>query len=221
MLFRSAPGRTLTLPLGGRTQPVYVRGVWRDYARQFGAIAMDTADYRALTGDTRVNDLAIWLQPGATPAEVQGRVRALLPDPGALGKAYADLFRQRGGRFVAADARKLESVHDGWRLATGDGAIQARDAVVALGPWSNDILRPLNLELPLIGKRGYHKHYAALGNAALSRPVLDVDGGYVLAPMARGIRLTTGAEFARFDAPPTPIQIEKTEPLARIGRAHV
>jgi D-amino-acid dehydrogenase len=45
--------------------------------------------------------------------------------------------------------------------------------------------------------------------------VLDVEGGYVLAPMARGIRLTTGAEFARFDAPPTPVQIDKTEPLAR------
>jgi len=37
----------------------------------------------------------------------------------------------------------------------------------------------------------------------------------VLAPMVRGIRLTTGAEFARRDAPPTPVQIERTEPMAR------
>lgn len=138
-----------------------------------------------------------------------------VPDPGAVGKAYAALFRKRGGRFVMADARVIEPTSEGWRLAADAGPIEARDVVVALGPWSNKILRPLGIELPLIGKRGYHKHYAALGNATLSRPVLDVDCGYVLSPMARGIRLTTGAEFARFDAPPTPVQIEKTEPMAR------
>lgn len=138
-----------------------------------------------------------------------------VPDPGAVGKAYADLFRQLGGRLVSADARKLEPTRDGWRLNDDANPVDARDVVVALGPWSNEVLRPLGIELPLIGKRGYHKHYAALGNATLSRPVLDVDGGYVLAPMTRGIRLTTGAEFARFDAPPTPVQIDKTEPLAR------
>jgi D-amino-acid dehydrogenase len=33
--------------------------------------------------------------------------------------------------------------------------------------------------------------------------------------MSRGIRLTTGAEFARFGAPPTPVQLNKVEPIAR------
>ncbi len=136
-------------------------------------------------------------------------------DPGAVGKAYANLFCQRGGRFVTADARKIENIGEHWCLNTETGAIEARHAVVALGPWSNEVLRPLGIELPLIGKRGYHKHYAARGGATLARPVFDVEGGYVLAPMSRGIRLTTGAEFARFDAPPTPVQIEKSEPLAR------
>ena len=138
-----------------------------------------------------------------------------VPDPGAVGKAYADLFRQRGGRLVTADARVLERMGERWRLAMNDNAIESRDVVVALGPWSNEVLRPQGVELPLIGKRGYHMHYAARGNATLARPVFDVEGGYVLAPMARGIRLTTGAEFARFDAPPTPVQVDKAEPLAR------
>lgn len=138
-----------------------------------------------------------------------------VPDPGAVGKAYAALFCQRGGRLISADARKIETAGERWRLNADAHAIDAHQVVVALGPWSNEVLRPLGIELPLIGKRGYHKHYAALGNATLSRPVLDVEGGYVLAPMTRGIRLTTGAEFARFDAPPTPVQIEKTEPMAR------
>jgi D-amino-acid dehydrogenase len=45
--------------------------------------------------------------------------------------------------------------------------------------------------------------------------VLDVENGYLLAPMARGIRLTTGAEIARRDAPRTPTQLAAVEPVAR------
>jgi putative ABC transport system permease protein len=64
--------------------PVRVLGVWRDYARQFGAIVMHDADYRRLTGDARLNDLALWLAPGTDLGAVQSGLRALLPDPGML-----------------------------------------------------------------------------------------------------------------------------------------
>ena len=70
----------------GEAPPVfYVAGVWRDYARQFGAIAMDQRDFERLTGDRRVNDLALWLAPGADPPQVQQAVRALAQtqSPGA------------------------------------------------------------------------------------------------------------------------------------------
>jgi putative ABC transport system permease protein len=55
----------------------FVAGVWRDYARQFGAIAIDQRDFVRLTGDQRVNDLALWLTPGASEAAVQQAVRQL------------------------------------------------------------------------------------------------------------------------------------------------
>jgi len=63
----------------------FVAGVWRDYARQFGAIAMDQRDFERLTGDRRVNDLALWLVPGAADAPLQQAVRALAQaqSPGA------------------------------------------------------------------------------------------------------------------------------------------
>jgi putative ABC transport system permease protein len=83
-LYGSAPGSTLVLPLGGRDLRVFVRGVWRDYARQFGAIAIDAADYRRATGDDRLNDLALWLAPDASAEAVQRALRALL---GAEGDA--------------------------------------------------------------------------------------------------------------------------------------
>ena len=136
-------------------------------------------------------------------------------DPGALVRAYNELFLQRGGRFVQGDARTLEEARPGWRLETQDGTVTTRDTVVALGPWSDLVFRKFGYRLPFAVKRGYHLHFRPKGNAVLNHPVLDVDGGFLLAPMARGIRLTTGAEFALRDAPPTPVQMRRAEPLAR------
>jgi D-amino-acid dehydrogenase len=138
-----------------------------------------------------------------------------VPDPGGLAKAYAALFKRKGGRFWVGDARALEQVAGGWRIAGPDGAATAREAVVALGPWSDQVFRPLGYSIPLNVKRGYHLHLAPRGNATLHHPVLDSDLGYLLAPMNRGIRLTTGVEFARRDAPPTPVQVERALPRAR------
>jgi D-amino-acid dehydrogenase len=73
---------------------------------------------------------------------------------------------------------------------------------------------PLGYSIPLNVKRGYHIHLAPRGNAVLNHPVLDTDQGFLLAPMNRGIRLTTGAEMARRDAPPTPVQVERAMPKA-------
>ena len=55
----------------------------------------------------------------------------------------------------------------------------------------------------------------AKGNASLSRPIIDTEYGYALTPMEQGIRLTTGAEFASRDAPPTPVQFDRVMPHAR------
>ena len=70
-------------------------------------------------------------------------------------------------------------------------------------------------DLPLAVKRGYHMHYRAAGHARLNHPVLDTERGYFLAPMRRGIRLTTGAEFALRDAIKSPVQLGRAEPIAR------
>jgi len=93
-LYGSTPGSQITLPLGGQAVQVRVLGVWRDYARQFGAITIDDADYRRLTGDTRINDLALWLTPGTEPATVQNTLRALLPDPTMLDFASSAELRK-------------------------------------------------------------------------------------------------------------------------------
>ena len=138
-----------------------------------------------------------------------------IPDPGALAKAYTALFKRKGGRFVVGDARTLEQDAGRWRVSGPEGGIVAREVVVALGPWSDLVFGPLGYSIPLGIKRGYHLHLAPRGNAVLNQPVLDFDLGFLLAPMNRGIRLTTGVEFARRDAPCTPVQIKQALPRAR------
>jgi D-amino-acid dehydrogenase len=140
---------------------------------------------------------------------------AAVSDPGALAKAYAALFAARGGRFLAGDATTLRDAAGRWTIATRDGPLQAGEVVVALGPWADVVFRRLGYRIPLGVKRGYHRHYQARGNAVLNHPIFDADGAYVLAPMARGLRLTTGAEFAKRDAPATPVQLEFAEAEAR------
>jgi putative ABC transport system permease protein len=64
-------------PLAGGPPVFFVAGVWRDYVRQFGAVTMDARDFERLTGDASASDLALWLAPGASEAQVQQEVRAL------------------------------------------------------------------------------------------------------------------------------------------------
>jgi putative ABC transport system permease protein len=79
-LHGARPGQPLT-PLaqafGPGAPPLFVAGVWRDYARQSGSVAIDQADYQGLTGDRRVNDLLLWLTPGADTAQVQRSLREI------------------------------------------------------------------------------------------------------------------------------------------------
>jgi D-amino-acid dehydrogenase len=137
------------------------------------------------------------------------------PDPQALTRAYAALFIERGGRMERGDAMSLEPSPAGWMVAASSGRLAARDAVVALGAWSDRLVRKLGLRLPFFVKRGYHMHFEARGNASLSRPMLDLEKGYSVAPMAQGLRLTTGAEFARVDDPPSGAHLDRLEPFAK------
>ncbi len=76
----------------------YVAGVWRDYARQFGAVAMDSRDFVRLSGDRRVNDLALWLDAQADSDAVEQAVRE-----------QADHLSGAGGLIEFASTRQIRA----------------------------------------------------------------------------------------------------------------
>jgi putative ABC transport system permease protein len=71
-------GAPLQLAFAGEIHAFEVVGIWRDYARQEGAVVIELDDFRALTGDARTNDLGLFLAPGTDPASVMDAVRATL-----------------------------------------------------------------------------------------------------------------------------------------------
>lgn len=155
------------------------------------------------------------LLPGAVAGAVHWRDPVTVSDPGAVTRAYAGLFSTRGGLLLQADAGALQQGGEGWRLPAGSEVWRAPEAVVALGPWSNDLCQRLGYRFPLGFKRGYHMHYAAADGAVPQHPLCDAQAGFVLTSMERGIRLTTGIELAGRDEPSDPWQLDQAERVAR------
>lgn len=160
------------------------------------------------------------LEPGLRPIFARAlwvQDASAVDSPGAVVQGYAAWLQAQGGQLLNRTATGLQRTEGGWSVHTREGtAHTAEHVVLALGPWSRDFLREhLGLSLPMAYERGQHRHFHATGGPGLSRPVYDTAGGYVLAPMAQGLRLSTGVELNARDAPPSRVQLEAAERAAR------
>lgn len=149
---------------------------------------------------------AMWVQDASS-----------VDSPGDVVRGYAGRLRTLGGGVQTDEATALRRSSSGWTVHTRRGsALEAAHVVVALGPWSRDFLREqFGLRLPMGFERGQHRHFRPAEGTALNRPVYDTAGGYVLAPMAQGLRLTTGVELNAQHAQPHKAQLEAAERSAR------
>jgi len=75
-------GDIVRLPVGNTHTAVTVSGVWRDYARMQGAVAMALDTYRELSGSDDVADAQLWLDEHANVEQVRRALREALPEPG-------------------------------------------------------------------------------------------------------------------------------------------
>jgi putative ABC transport system permease protein len=71
-------GTVIELPLAGVLRRFTVAGIWRDYARQNGAIVVDRSRYIQITGDASANEAALRLADSASGDAVVAAVRAAL-----------------------------------------------------------------------------------------------------------------------------------------------
>lgn len=158
------------------------------------------------------------LEPNILPVYTVGLLHsetASVDSPGNVVKAYARMYAGLGGEIRQAEIRSIMPDGDGWRAVLSDGEIRARHVVVALGPWSADLLRPLGYRVPLAFERGYHREFRPNPARPLLRPIHDADGAFLMSPMENGIRVTSGVELTARDAPSSYAQLEMVVPLAR------
>ncbi|MGJ5091718.1 NAD(P)/FAD-dependent oxidoreductase [Bradyrhizobium oligotrophicum] len=158
------------------------------------------------------------LEPNMLPVYKVGLLHsqtASVDSPGNVTKAYARMFEGAGGVLRQSEIRALLSDGDGWRVVLGDGEIRARHVVVALGPWSPDILRSLGYRVPMAFERGYHQEFTPNPARMLLRPIHDAEGSFLMTPMENGVRVTSGVELTDRDAPSNFAQLEQVVPLAR------
>ena len=158
------------------------------------------------------------LEPALAPGV---RAGVFLPENRAvrLPLAYTEgilrAFAADGGRYSQAEALGF-AIEDGRVRAvrTEAGSIPTDLVVLAAGAFSGPLARGLGVRLPLRAERGYH---AVLPHPkdTLTRPVLCVEAGFVLAPMRGGLRLTSGVEIGRTDAPADDRWVRGLVPQAR------
>jgi D-amino-acid dehydrogenase len=157
------------------------------------------------------------LEPNILPVYKVGLLHtqtASVDSPGAVVKAYARMFVGTGSEIRQSDIKAIVPDGEGWRVVLADGDISARHVVVALGPWSPDLLRPLGYRVPMAFERGYHREFKPNPARSLQRPIYDAEGSFLMTPMEQGIRVTSGVELTDRDAPSSFAQLDQVVPLA-------
>ena len=148
--------------------------------------------------------IARW-QPGLSPALVAatwvpGWQR--IDDPLRLCELVADALVAAGGRLRSAEVLSLQPGADGVALRLQGGQrLTAQRVVVAAGAWSHRLARSLGQRIPLETERGYNTTLPA-GAFALQRQLTFGDHGFVVTPIAGGVRVGGAVELGGLTAPP-------------------
>lgn len=155
------------------------------------------------------------LEPALSPIFSGGlwiKGNGCINNPAALLREYADYFVSIGGQFKQQKIQAIVPQEHGYRVQLDQQIIQTDSVVVALGPWSAELVKPLGYQLPLANERGYHLNFKLAEDSVLYRSVHDVDGSYVMTPMENGLRVTSGVELNERDAPSDFSQLDAIKP---------
>jgi len=138
--------------------------------------------------------------------------------PVKLSEAYYEAFLAAGGVMKFESVRDFEMGPDGPRkIMTDLGIHDVEKIVVTAGAWSKQIVAQLGLRIPVEAERGYHVNVPWSESLTLNRPVFVADGYYVMCPMADGVRITSGTEFAGLTEPPDFRRIRRLVGEARVA----
>ncbi|EAR10102.1 NAD(P)/FAD-dependent oxidoreductase [Reinekea blandensis] len=162
--------------------------------------ALDEAGlgWQSLTGD-EVRDL----EPAVGTRIKHGFLQTdslRVRQPHHLLNRLAEHLRTNGATFHRAQVQSLQAGEHGVTVQTDQGSLSHAQVCLCAGAYSQRLLATLGEQVPLETERGYHLMMPVTD--ALTRPIMHVEEQFVVSPMAEGLRMTTGEEFAGLDAPP-------------------
>lgn len=146
------------------------------------------------------------LVPAIDPAVQRARFypnSAHAVNPLRLVRTLAQLFADAGGVFVQEAVTKLvpNAAGGGFRVLTNLSDLVADIVVVAAGAWSNKVLAPLGVKVPLEAERGYHVELSE-PSIELPMPIIHQSRAIGATPMEGGLRLAGWVDIGGLDAPP-------------------
>jgi glycine/D-amino acid oxidase-like deaminating enzyme len=143
--------------------------------------------------------------PGLAVVPAGGRLfprSAHVVNPFQLVQALAERFRADGGELMAEPVTGFRREGDRIAAVATPGGEHAVGAVVlATGLASPVLARQAGLKLPLTAERGYHV-MLPLGALPVALPTTFNERGFVVTPMAHGMRLAGTVEFGAAGQPP-------------------
>lgn len=126
----------------------------------------------------------------------------MVSDPFEITRALGEQAVTQGAQFRQAKVEGLQPGDEAITITLEDGeTVAARQAVVAGGAWSGELARALGDTIPLEAERGYNTTLP-VDAFDLKRQIVVPADGYVITPLATGIRVGGAAEFAGLKRPP-------------------
>lgn len=141
----------------------------------------------------------------------------ILDNPQAYCAGLARAILARGGRFVTASVKDVQSGADQVRIKTdaADGQeVIARRVVVAAGAWSRKLARRMGQKLLMNAERGYHIGFAAQPGL-LKHACMYPSDGFFVTPLTHQIRAAGTVELGGLDKPAREIRLRVLEDKAR------
>jgi D-amino-acid dehydrogenase len=145
------------------------------------------------------------LQPGLAPRFVAGTFVPqwqTVSEPYEFACALGEAVLAQGASLLTKAVRSVVPGSDGVVVTLESGAqITARQVVIACGAWSKPLAAALGDTVPLDTERGYNTTLPA-GAFALDRQLIFGGHGFVVTPLANGIRVGGAVELGGLDLPP-------------------
>lgn len=185
----------------------FAKGEWERELMQQRGVAFDVLD------GAQLRDLEPGIGDRFQHAVFQ-RDSLAMRDPGEFCRHLFDHLVSQGAGALIASASEIRNEGGSYAVVTDRGSVHAGKVVLAAGAWSNRLLAPFGVKVPVIPARGYHLMYRQQDDV-VRRPTLWAERYMVLSPMQQGVRMTSIKELTALGRDPHYHLIRRLDPEAR------